>query len=88
MEQQRKTLQKVRGVVVSCGGEKTIKVVLNYKIKHPMYGKYISRRTRFSVHDERNEAGLGDTVDIVECRPVSKSKSWRLVEVIEKAVIE
>lgn len=88
MEQQRKLLQKVRGVVVSRSGEKSIRVVLNYKIKHPMYGKYISRRTKFGVHDEHNEAGLGDIVDIVECRPISKSKNWRLLKVIEKAVIE
>ena len=88
MKQQRKSLKEVRGVVLSRSGEKSIKVVLNYKVKHPMYGKYISRRTKFSVHDERDEAGIGDVVDIVECRPISKSKSWRLLKVIEKAVIE
>ena len=88
MDQKRKPLKKVRGTVVSRSGQKSIVVVLNYKIKHPVYGKYINRRTKFGVHDEHNEAGAGDVVDVVECRPVSKTKSWRLVKVIEKAVIE
>ena len=88
MERQRKSLKKVRGVVLSRSGEKSIRVVRDYKVKHPIYGKYISRRTKFGVHDERNEAGVGDVVDIIECRPISKNKSWRLLEVIEKAVIE
>jgi len=88
MEQNRKPLKKVRGTVVSRSGEKSISIVLNYKIKHPVYGKYISKRTKFGVHDERNEAGVGDVVDVVECRPISKTKSWRLVKIIEKAIIE
>ena len=88
MEQNRKQLKKVRGKVVSRSGQKSIRIVLNYKVKHPVYGKYVSKRTKFGVHDEHNEAGIGDVVDVVECRPVSKTKSWRLVKVIEKAVIE
>ena len=88
MEQQRKPLKKVRGVVVSRSGDKSIRIMLSYKVKHPVYGKYISRRTKFGVHDEQNEAGIGDVIDVVECRPISKSKSWRLLKVIEKAVIE
>ena len=88
MEQKRKSLKKVRGTVVSRSGQKSIRILLNYKVKHPVYGKYVSKRTKFGVHDEHNEAGRGDVVDVVECRPVSKTKSWRLVKVIEKAVIE
>lgn len=76
------------GVVVSKSGDKSIKVQINYKIKHPLYGKYINRRTKLGVHDERNDAGLGDTVEIMECRPVSKTKSWRLIKVLKKSVTE
>jgi small subunit ribosomal protein S17 len=81
--------QKIkRAVVVSKSGDKSIKVEINYKIKHPVYNKFIKRRTKLGVHDEGNAAGLGDVVEIVECRPISKSKSWRLVRVLEKAVVE
>lgn len=81
--------QKIkRAVVVSKSGDKSIKVEINYKIKHPVYNKFIKRRTKLGVHDEVNAAGLGDVVEIVECRPISKSKSWRLVRVLEKAVVE
>ncbi len=81
--------QKIkRAVVVSKSGDKSIKVEINYKIKHPVYNKFIKRRTKLGVHDESNAAGLGDVVEIVECRPISKSKSWRLVRVLEKAVVE
>jgi len=83
-----KTLKTKRGVVVSKSGDKSIRVQIDYKIKHPMYGKYIKRRTKLGVHDPKNEAGLGDTVDIVECRPISKSKSWRLVKVIKKGILD
>ena len=77
-----------RGVVVSKSGDKSVKVQINYTVKHPVYGKYIKRRTRLGVHDELNEACVGDVVDIVICRPVSKSKSFRLVKLVEKAVTE
>ena len=77
-----------RAVVVSKSGDKSIKVEMNYKIKHPVYNKFVKRRTKLGVHDEGNAAGLGDVVEIVECRPISKSKSWRLVRVLEKAVVE
>jgi small subunit ribosomal protein S17 len=83
-----KMLKTKRGVVVSKSGDKSIRVQIDYKIKHPMYGKYIKRRTKLGVHDPKNEAGLGDTVDIVECRPISKSKSWRLVKVIKKGILD
>jgi small subunit ribosomal protein S17 len=77
-----------RAVVISKSGDKSIKVQIDYKVKHPMYGKYIKRRTRLGVHDESNVAGVGDVVEIVECRPISKMKSWRLVKVLEKGIIE
>lgn len=75
-----------RAVVVSKSGDKSIKVQINYKIKHPVYGKYVKRRTNLGVHDETNQAGVGDVVDITECRPMSKTKSWRLIKVVEKAI--
>jgi len=83
-EDKKKT---VCAVVVSKSGDKTVKVRIDYKIKHPKYGKFIRRRTNLSVHDEQNQAGVGDTVEVSECRPYSKSKSWRLVRVIDKAVL-
>ncbi len=83
------TQQKTkRAIVVSKSGDKSIKVQIDYKIKHPMYGKYIKRRTKLGVHDEKNMAGVGDVVEIAECRPISKSKSWRLVKVLKKGIIE
>lgn len=81
-EQKTKT---VNAVVVSKSGDKSIKVAIEYKIKHPKYGKYIKRKTTFSVHDELNAANVGDLVEVTECRPYSKTKSWRLVKVIEKS---
>ena len=77
-----------RAVVVSKSGDKSISVQIDYKVKHPMYGKYINRRTKLCVHDENNVAGIGDTVDIVECRPMSKSKNFRLVSVIKKGIVD
>jgi len=79
----RKTLT---GVVTSNSESKSIRVTIAYKVKHPKYGKYVRRRTKLGVHDERNECGVGDLVEIVECRPYSKAKSWRLVRVVHKAV--
>ena len=76
-----------RAIVVSNSGEKSITVQINYTVKHPMYGKYIKRRTKLGVHDEKNVAGIGDLVEIAECRPISKSKNWRLVKVLEKGII-
>lgn len=73
------------GTVVSDRCDKTIGVRVDYLTKHRKYGKYIRRRTKVQVHDERNEAKVGDIVEIAECRPVSKSKSWRLVRVSTSA---
>ncbi|OHB44152.1 MAG: 30S ribosomal protein S17 [Planctomycetes bacterium GWC2_49_10] len=77
-----------RGVVVSNSGDKSISVEMNWMYKHPKYGKYLKRTTKVGVHDEKNEAKVGDVVEITECRPISKNKTWRLVTVIEKAVQE
>lgn len=73
------------GVVESDARDKTRKVVIGYRAKHPKYGKFINRRTVLQVHDEHNESKVGDKVEIAECRPVSKTKSWTLVRVVEKA---
>jgi len=83
-----RTRKTKNGVVVSRSGDKSIRVVLDYLVKHPKYGKYIKRRTKLGVHDERNEAGVGDMVEIMESRPMSKTKSWRLVKVLKKAVVK
>ncbi|ELR64149.1 SSU ribosomal protein S17p (S11e) [Photobacterium marinum] len=82
--------EKIRtqlGRVVSDKGDKSIVVAIERKVKHPIYGKYITRTTKLHAHDENNECGLGDTVEIRECRPMSKTKSWTLVRVVEKARI-
>ena len=73
------------GVVVSDKMDKTIVVAIKTKVKHPLYGKTVNRTTRLKAHDEKNECGIGDTVRIMETRPLSKDKRWRLVEIIEKA---
>ena len=81
-----RNLRKERvGVVVSNKMEKTIVVAVRWKEKHPIYGKFVNKTRKFHVHDEKNEAGIGDTVRIMETRPLSKTKRWRLVEIIEKA---
>ncbi len=74
------------GVVVSRSGDKSLKVVIDYKIKHPKYGKYIRRRTKVGVHDQLNLGAVGDTVEVAECRPQSKTKSWRLVRVVQNKI--
>jgi small subunit ribosomal protein S17 len=82
--QERKS-KTLTGLVVSRSGDKSVKVAIDYKIRHPMYGKYVRRRTKLGVHDERNQCEVGDTVEITQCRPISKSKSHRLVKVLAKA---
>lgn len=74
------------GLVTSKSGDKSIRVTVDYKVRHPKYNKYIRRRTKLAVHDERNLSGVGDTVEIAESRPFSKTKSWRVVQVIQKAI--
>ena len=85
MSEQR-GLRKTRvGVVVSDKMDKTIVVEIRTRVKHPLYGKIMNRTEKFKVHDEKNECGIGDTVRIMETRPLSKDKRWRLVEIVEKA---
>lgn len=81
-----RNLRKERtGVVVSTKMDKSIVVAVKRKVKHPIYGKFVNKTTKFVAHDEKNECGEGDTVLIMETRPLSKTKRWRLVEVIERA---
>jgi small subunit ribosomal protein S17 len=75
----------VTGRVTSDKMNKTITVVVERKIKHPLYGKYMSRKSKLHAHDENNECKIGDLVEVAECRPLSKNKSWRLVKVVERA---
>lgn len=81
-----RNLRKTRiGVVSSNKMDKTITVGVERKVKHPLYGKFVKKTTKFHAHDEKQEAGIGDTVRIMETRPLSKTKRWRLVEIVEKA---
>jgi len=81
-----RNLRKSRtGVVSSNKMTKTITVAVERKVKHPIYGKFVKKTTKFHAHDEKNEAGIGDVVKIMETRPLSKTKRWRLVEIVEKA---
>ena len=81
-----RNLRKTKiGVVTSNRMEKTVTVEIERKVKHPMYGKFVKKTTKFHAHDEKNECGIGDVVKIMEARPLSKTKHWRLVEVVEKA---
>ncbi len=73
------------GNVISISGDKSIRVLLDYKVKHPKYGKYIKRSIKVAVHDPQNQGRVGDLVEIQECRPCSKTKSWRLVKIMQKA---
>ena len=74
------------GIVESDARDKTRKVVIAYSARHPKYGKYIKRRTVLQVHDESNQSHTGDRVEVAECRPISKTKSWVLTRVVEKAI--
>ncbi len=73
------------GRVVSNAMDKTITILVERKVKHPIYGKFMKRSTKLHAHDESNECNNGDTVKVEQCRPLSKSKSWRLVEIIERS---
>ncbi len=80
-----RNLRKIRiGVVSSNKMDKTVTVAVERKVKHPIYGKFVKKTTKFHAHDEKNECSIGDTVKIMETRPLSKTKRWRLVEVVEK----
>jgi small subunit ribosomal protein S17 len=85
METTRNTRRERIGVVVSNRMDKSIVVVVKRKVKHPIYGKFVNKSSKFMAHDEENSANAGDTVRISETRPLSKNKRWRLVEIIERA---
>lgn len=80
------TARTVTGQVVSNKADKTITVLLERRVKHPIYGKFVKRSTKIHAHDDKNECGIGDTVTVEECRPMSKTKTWRLVSIDERAV--
>ncbi|MFK5894147.1 MAG: 30S ribosomal protein S17 [Pseudomonadota bacterium] len=83
-ENKKRTLT---GTVISNKMDKTVTVLIERKVKHPLYGKYIKRSTKLHIHDEKNECNEGDVISIKECRPHSKTKSWNLVEVIKKSTV-
>lgn len=84
-ENQVKTNRTLEGRVVSTAMDKTITVLVERRVKHPLYGKFIRRSTKIHAHDETNSCSLGDRVRVEQCRPISKTKSWRLLEIIERA---
>ncbi len=85
METTRKIRKERTGLVMSDKMDKSIIVMIERKVKHPMYGKFVKKTSKFIAHDEKNECNAGDTVRIMETRPLSKNKCWRLVEIIERA---
>ena len=85
MTEERNNRKVRQGVVVSTANDKTCVVKVEARKRHPLYGKMITRSTKFHAHDENNECGVGDVVRIMETRPISKLKRWRLVEIVEKA---
>ena len=85
MSTERNSRKERQGVVVSTAGDKTCVVKVEARKRHPLYGKMITRSTKFHAHDENHECGVGDVVKIMETRPISKLKRWRMVEIVEKA---
>jgi small subunit ribosomal protein S17 len=85
MENTRQDRRERVGVVVSNKMEKSITIAVHTKSKHPIYGKFVNKTSKFMAHDEKNECNIGDTVKIMETRPLSKNKNWRLIEIIERA---
>ena len=81
----RKLRKERTGVVTSNKMDKSITVAIKWKEKHPIYGKFVNKTKKYHAHDEKNECGIGDTVKIMETRPLSKTKRWRLVQIIERA---
>ena len=82
---ERNLRKEKTGIVVSNKMDKSILVVVERKVKHPIYGKFVKKTTKFHAHDEKSECTIGDVVKIMETRPLSKTKRWRLVEIVEKA---
>jgi small subunit ribosomal protein S17 len=87
MSEESKVVRTLTGRVVSDKMQKSAVVLIERRVRHPLYGKYIRRSTKVHVHDENNECKQGDTVMIRECRPVSRTKNWTLVEVVERAAL-
>jgi len=85
MSERAKLVRTLTGRVVSDKMHKSAVVLVERRVKHPLYGKYIRRSTKFHIHDENNECREGDTVTIQECRPISRTKSWKLVEIVGRA---
>lgn len=85
MSEEAKNNRRLTGRVVSDAMDKTITVLVERRVKHPLYGKFMLRSTKIHAHDEENSCGRGDLVTIEQCRPLSKTKAWRLLEVVEKA---
>ncbi len=85
MSEQQPTNRTLQGRVISDRMDKSITVQVERRVKHPLYGKYIRRSTKVHAHDENNECRIGDTVVVEQCRPLSKTKKWRLVKVVERA---
>ena len=86
LKMQERKLRTLTGVVISNSGNKSFRVAIDLRVRHPKYGKYLKRRTKLAVHDEHNLGRVGDVVEIAQCRPYSKTKRWRLVRVLEKAI--
>ena len=85
MSEANKSNRRLTGRVVSSAMDKTITVLVERQVQHPLYGKFIRRSTKIHAHDEANECSQGDLVTVEQCRPLSKTKTWRLLEVVEKA---
>lgn len=86
MSEEKSVLKKTRiGVVSSNANDKTISVLVERRLRHPIYGKFVKKSTKFMAHDEKNDCNVGDTVKIIESRPLSRKKRWNLVEIIERA---
>ncbi len=84
--EEKRNLRKTRtGIVVSDKMDKTVVVAIKERVKHPLYGKIVNRTKKFKVHDENNQCGVGDKVRVMETRPLSKDKHWRVIEIVEKA---
>ena len=86
MSEQQATNRTLQGRVISDRMDKSITVLVERRVKHPVYGKFMRRSTKVHAHDENNDCHTGDLVTVEQCRPISKSKTWRLVEVVERAV--
>lgn len=84
---ENKVIRTLTGKVVSNKMTKSITVSIERRVKHPLYGKYTTKSTKLKAHDENNDCNIGDLVKITECRPISKSKSWTLHEIVERAAI-